>query len=157
MTRMSALKESPSFGVKTPERPVQENPDVARAIVAQEIASAVWPAFCRAFTAAYHGVCTTVERVEEPERRRIECIDRPLQQIVAVTPENGGTAIHVKVGANSKQRTYVASGPHWVRVHYNGAGIPTLLEIGYEDGRLTLRFTGPTPAGSVFTENSWGE
>ncbi len=131
--------------------------DASSAIVAQEIAAAVWPAFCRSFSNRCHGVCTTVERVEQPEERKIECMDRPLDELVAVVLENGVTAIHVTVGTNSKRRTFAAPGPHWVRLHYNAAGIPTTLEIGYSVGTLTLRFTGPIPAGPAFTANSWGE
>lgn len=127
------------------------------AITAQEIAAAVWPTFCRSFTASYHGMCTTVERVEDPEERKIECMERPLEQLGAVILESGVMAIHVTVGSNSRRRAFVAPGPRWVRLHYNAAGIPTILEIGYSTGTLTLRFTGPVPAGAAFTGNSWGE
>ncbi len=132
-------------------------PEASSAIVAQEIAAAVWPAFCASFSNRCHGVCTTVERVEGPGQGKIECIDRPFDQLLAVVLENGVTAIHVTVGTNSKRRTFAAPGPRWVRLHYNAAGIPTILEIGYSEGTLTLRFTGPIPAGPAFTANSWGE
>jgi hypothetical protein len=47
--------------------------------------------------------------------------------------------------------------PSWLRVHYNGAGLITVLEIGYQEGKMVLRFAGAPALGSGFTANSWGE
>jgi hypothetical protein len=135
----------------------QAGPITRQAIVAQEIAAAVWPTFCRSFTANFHGVCTSVERVEDPDQRKVECIDRPLEELVAATQENGVMAIRVTVAENTARRTFAVPGPYWVRLHYNAAGMPTLLEIGYSEGTLSLRFTGPAPVGLSFSANSWGE
>ncbi len=127
------------------------------AIHAHEIGRDGWPAFCRWMTASVSGVLTNVIRDEGSGSPTLECIDRELKSIDAVVLPNGVNAIQVTVAMDGKPRVFEATGPEWLRVHYDAAGFVMRLEIGYEEGKLILSFTGALPPGAVFTANSWGE
>lgn len=126
-------------------------------INAYEIGKDAWPAFCGWLTTALHGVNTTVVRDEGSDRQMVDCLDRPLQQVEAVVLPNAVTAIKITVQMNGKSHFFEVAGPSWLRLHYNAAGLPTTVEIGYAEGTLALRFNGPPAPGAVFTANSWGE
>jgi hypothetical protein len=87
----------------------------------------------------------------------VDCLDRPLERVEAVVLPNGVTAIKITVQVNGKSHFFEVAGPAWLRLHYDAAGLVTTVEIGYAEGKLTLRFTGPVAPGAVFTANSWGE
>lgn len=126
-------------------------------INAYEIGKGAWPAFCGWLTTALRGVKTTVVRDEGADSPMVDCLDRPLEQIEAVVLPNAVTAIKITVRMNGKSHFFEVAGPSWLRLHYNAAGLPTTVEIGYAEGRLALRFNGPPASGAVFTANSWGE
>jgi hypothetical protein len=126
-------------------------------ISAYDIGKGAWPAFCSWLTAALHGVKTTIVRDEGADRHIVDCLDRPLEQIEAVVLPNAVIAIKITVQMNGKFHFFEVAGPSWLRLHYNAAGLPTNVEIGYAEGRLALRFNGLPAPGAVFTANSWGE
>lgn len=129
------------------------------AIQAHEIGMAAWAPFCDWFTERFKDVETTIERIEERDgqRRITECLDRPLERVAAEVLADGIIGIHVAVRYNGRRRVMEVAGPRWLRLHWNAAGWPKVLEIGYNEGRLALRFTGNIPRGPIFTANSWGE
>lgn len=129
----------------------------AEAINAHDIGKSAWPAFCSWLTASLHGVKTSIVRDEGDDRRMVDCLDRPLEQIEAVVLPNAVNAIKIGVKMNGKSHYFEVAGPSWLRLHYNAAGLPTTVEIGYTEGKLALRFNGPPPPRAVFTANSWGE
>lgn len=128
-------------------------------IQAHEIGIAAWAPFCDWFTKRFKDVETTIERIEDRngQRRITECMDRPLERVAAEVLADGVTGIHVAVRYNGRRRVMEVAGPRWLRLHWNAAGWPRVLEIGYDEGRLALRFTGSIPPGPIFTANSWGE
>lgn len=133
-----------------------EKPPATRA---HEIALAALTQFCKWFTARFRGVQTTIERTENRDggRQITECIDRPLERVTVDTLADDVTGIHITVRYNGKCRKLEVAGPRWLRLHSNAAGFPEILEIGYEEGKLALHFTGGLSPGEVFTANSWGE
>lgn len=130
---------------------------IPETIDAHEIGKSAWPAFCGWLTTALRGVRTTIVRDEGDDRRIVDCLDRPLEQVEAVVLPNSVNAIKITVQMNGKSHFFEVAGPAWLRLHYNAAGLPTTVEIGYAEGRLALRFNGPPAPGAVFTANSWGE
>jgi hypothetical protein len=136
-------------GVREPARRTE-------AITAHEIALAAWRQFCQWLTKQLQGVETTIERLEGKERFT-ECLDRTLEKVEAGELADGVTAIVITVGYNGKHRVLKVAGPNFLRLHANAAGWPRILEIGYEEGKLLLHFTGGISPGEVFTANSWGE
>lgn len=129
----------------------------AEPIDAHEIGKSAWSEFCGWLTKNLGGVRTTIIRDEEDDTRKVDCLDRPLERIEAVVLPNGVNAIKVTVQMNGKSHFFEVAGPAWLRVHYDAAGLVTAVQIGYGDGKLTLRFSGPLAPGVVFTANSWGE
>jgi len=140
-------REEPSTGLAPALEP----------IAAHEISGARWQEFCNWCSAKLRGIVTDIERDTGEELRTVECRQQPLEQIAAREMANGVTAIDVKVLVNGKPRIFEIAGPSWLRLHCNSAGFPTLLEIGYEEGKLVLHLTGATVAAPVFSGNSWGE
>lgn len=126
------------------------------AITAHEIALATWRQFCKWLTQQLQGVETTIERLEDKERGT-ECLDRTLEKLEACELADGVNAILITVGDQGRHRVIEVPGPHFLRLHANAAGWPRVLEIGYEQGRLLLNFTGSISPGETFTGNSWGE
>ncbi len=148
------LPASENAGTRRAEpRPVEKG----QAIRAHEIAKSVWEPFCAWFSSSFHDLDTTIERSEGAERFIVECRDQRFDSIRMATQPDGVLDIKVVVGYDRKKRTVEVSGPQWLRLHYNAAGWPTLLEIGYEEGTLALRFSGAARLGPTFTGNSWGE
>jgi hypothetical protein len=144
----------------TPSQPAK--PELVRsvqAIQAHEIGTAVWAPFCEWFTKRFRDVETTIERIEDRDGQRhiTECFDRPLERLAAERLADGVLGISVAVRYNGKRRVLEVAGPRWLRLHWNAAGWPRVLEIGYDEGTLALRFTGSISPGPVFTANSWGE
>jgi len=152
-----ALNVSPAGTATQPGKPqlVEKN----KAIHAHEIAVAAWTAFCNWFSQRFKGVETTIERLEERdgEKHITECIDRPLERVATQVLADGVTGILVTVRYNGKRRVLEVAGPRWLRLHWNAAGWPQVMEIGYDEGKLALRFTGSISPGPIFTANSWGE
>lgn len=130
---------------------------VPEAINAHDIGKSAWPAFCSWLTASLHGVKTSIVRDEGDDHGMVDCLDRPLEQIEAVVLPNAVNAIKIGVQMNGKLHFFEVAGPCWLRLHYNAAGLPTTVEIGYAEGKLALRFNGPPTARAAFTANSWGE
>lgn len=126
-------------------------------IHACDIGKAAWPEFCHWMTANLAGVVTTVVRDEGPDHRIVECLKCSLEQVDSVLLANGVTAVRVSVRVNGNCHLFEVPAPSWLRLHYNAAGFVTVLEIGYEEGKMGLRFTGSAPLGTAFTANSWGE
>lgn len=126
-------------------------------IVAHEVATRRWQDFCQWCSQSMQGIVTDIERDTGKELRVVECLQQPLQQIAARVSANGVIAIDVTVAVNGKPRVFEVAGPRWLRVHCNSAGLPIVLEIGDEEGKLILHFTGATAAAPVFSGNSWGE
>ena len=147
---MSTLK---TFEI-VPERAGWRNQE---AIHAHEIGKDVWPAFCRWMTANVSGVLTNIIRDESGGSPTVECMDRELKSIDLVLLPNGVSAIQVTVAIHGRTHIVEAPGPEWLRVHYDAAGFVMRVEIGYQEGKLLLSFTGALPPGAVFTANSWGE
>lgn len=137
----------------------QELIEKNKVIHAHEIVMAAWTSFCSWFSQRFKGVETTIERMEERdgEKHITECIDRPLEKVATEVLADGVTGIHVTVRYNGKRRVFEVAGPRWLRLHWNAAGWPQVLEIGYDEGKLALHFTGSICPGPVFTANSWGE
>jgi len=129
----------------------------SNAINAHDIGKNAWPAFCHWLTTHLFGVETTIVRDAGSDQPVVECLERPLESLASVVSPNGVPAIHVTVRINRQPHTVEVAGPTWLRLHYNAAGFITRVEIGYGDGKVTLRFTGSHSSGSVFTANSWGE
>jgi len=152
-----ALNVSPAGTATQPGKP--QLVKKSEAIHAHEIAVAAWTAFCNWFSQRFKGVETTIERMEERdgENRITECIDRPLERVATEVLADGVTGIHVTVRYNGKRRVLEVAGPRWLRLHWNAAGWPQIMEIGYDEGKLALHFTGGISPGPIFTANSWGE
>lgn len=127
------------------------------AIHAQEIGKDAWPEFCRWMTATLAGVTTNIVRDEGNDRAMVECLDRELKSIDHILLPSGVNAIHVTVDIGGKPHRFEVAGPCWLRVHYDAAGFVIRVEIGYEEGKLILSFTGSPAPGTIFTANSWGE
>lgn len=127
------------------------------AIHAHEIGKDGWAEFCRWMTANVSGVLTNIIRDEGSSGPTVECIDRELKSIDYVLLPNGVSAINVTVAVHGKPHVFEIPGPEWLRVHYDAAGFVMRVEIGYQEGKLLLSFTGALPPGAVFTANSWGE
>jgi len=126
-------------------------------IAAHEISAQRWQDFCRWCSQSMQGIVTDIERDTGRELRVVDCLQKPLQQISARVLANGVISIDVTVLMNDKPRVFEIAGPNWLRVHCNAAGLPLVLEIGYEGGKMVLHFTGATVAAPVFSGNSWGE
>jgi hypothetical protein len=128
-------------------------------IQAHEIGMAAWASFCEWFTKRFKNVETTIQRIEERDGqgRITECLDRPLERVAVEILADGVIGIQVAVRYNGRHRVMEVAGPRWLRLHWNAAGWPKVLEIGYSEGRLALRFNGRIPPGPIFTANSWGE
>ncbi len=131
----------------------------SKSIRAHEVAVAAWTSFCNWFSQRFKGVQTTIERIEERdgEKHITECVDRPLERVATEVLADGVTGIHVTVRYNGKHRVLEVAGPRWLRLHWDAAGWPQVMEIGYDEGKLALRFTGSICPGPTFTANSWGE
>jgi hypothetical protein len=136
------------------QKPVEPS---AEQIDAHEIVRSSWSAFCQWLTTNLAGVSTTIVRDEGADRRMVECLERRLDQIESVQLADRVTAIKISINLNGSEHLFEVAGPSWMRVHYNAAGFIRLLEIGYDEGKLVLRFTGVPSPGPVFTANSWGE
>ena len=152
-------KVVPPAGPESSWRPADHfsTPEPAGPIHACDIGKTAWPAFCRWVTENLAGVVTTLVRDEGPDRRIVECLEHPLERVDSVLLANGVTAVKVSMRINGLCHVFEVTAPSWLRLHYNAAGFVTVLEIGYEEGKLALRFTGSPQLGSAFTANSWGE
>jgi hypothetical protein len=140
-----------------PQDGLQETVVSPGPIAAHEISMQAWQVFCQWCSQSMQGIVTDIERDTGQELRVVECRQKPLQQIVARTAANGVTSIDVTVLMNGKPRIFEVAGPSWLRLHCNAAGLPLVLDIGYEGGKMVLHFTGATLAAPVFSGNSWGE
>lgn len=146
-------QELPSDGSLS-QRPAPA--EKAEVICAHEIVKSAWGSFCNWFSNNFHDLETSIERSEAGERM-VECREQRFESLSTALQPDGVLDIKVAVGQAGKQRTVQVSGPQWLRLHYNAAGWPTLLEIGYEEGKLALRFNSAATSGRAFTGNSWGE
>jgi len=126
-------------------------------IAAHEIAAARWKELCDWCSTKLHGIVTDIERDTGKELQLVECRQQPLERVSSRVLANGVTGIDVTVSVNGKPRTFEIAGPTWLRLHCNPAGFPTQLEIGYDEGKWVLHFTGAAVASPVFSGNSWGE
>lgn len=126
-------------------------------IAAHEISARYWQGFCQWCSQNMQGIVTDIERDTGTELREVECLQQPLQKISARVLANGVVAIDVTVTMHDKPHVFEIPGPSWLRVHCNSAGLPIALEIGYEEGKVVLHFTGTTASAPVFDGNSWGE
>ena len=126
-------------------------------IHACDIGKTAWPAFCHWITTNLGGVVATLARDEGPDRRMVECLECPLERVDAVSLANGVAAVKITMRVKQRSHIFEVPAPSWLRLHYNAAGFVTVLEIGYEQGKMALRFAGSPPLGRAFTANSWGE
>lgn len=149
-------QELPSDGSLSQRRPQPAPAEKAEAICAHEIVKSAWGTFCNWFSSTFHDLETSIERSEGGERM-LECRDHRFDSLSTALQPDGVLDIKVAVGYDGRGRTLQVSGPEWLRLHYNAAGWPTLLEIGYEEGKLALRFNSAATSGRTFTGNSWGE
>jgi hypothetical protein len=100
---------------------------------------------------------TTIERRETNGNWLMECLSQPLEGVTSHETTNGVRVISVSVRMDGHSRQFDFAGPNSLSLERDGAGFPTRLEMGYQDGQFILIFSGPMKPQSWPTGNAWGE
>lgn len=122
----------------------------------RDIGAVNWPAFCSWLMQNFHGIEATIERCEG-NACVTEFHDASLVFLAPRILANGVRALSIGVEINNQRRNLNVMGPQSLCLRSNAAGYPTLLEIGYPEGKVVLHFDGVIVPSPGYTANSWGE
>jgi hypothetical protein len=119
--------------------------------------AAVWEPLCRWLTRDLRGMETTIERQDKDGEWLVECVSGFLDSVTTHETANGVRVISVRARLNGKTRLFEFPGPNSLGVRRNAAGWPVRVEVGYEEGRLALLFSGQMDPQRRSSRNAWGE
>ena len=116
-----------------------------------------WKALCAWLTRDLRGMETTIERRDKNGEWATECVSSPLESVTTHWTVNGVQVISIKVRMNGNPRLFEVTGPNLLELRRNAAGWPVKVELGYEEGRLALLFSGQMEPQRWPSRNAWGE
>jgi hypothetical protein len=131
--------------------------DLRTGTIAQPLPQPSWEALCAWLTENLRGMEVTIERREGNGEWVVECLSYPLESVTTHQTLNGVQVISICVRMNGIIKSFEIAGPHLINLHRNAAGWPVKVEMGYQEGQLTLLFSGQMEPQRKITANSWGE
>jgi hypothetical protein len=112
---------------------------------------------CAWLTRDLKGMEASIERRDKNGEWAVECVSSPLESVTARWTANGVQVISIKVRMNGNPGLFEVAGPSLLEVRRNEAGWPIKVELGNEEGRLALLFTGQMETQRWASRNAWGE
>jgi hypothetical protein len=116
-----------------------------------------WKALCAWLTRDLRGMEASIERRDKNGEWAVECMSSPLESVTTHWTGNGVQVISIKVRMNGKPGLFEVTGPNLLEVRRNAAGWPIKVELGFEEGRLALLFSGQLEPQRWASRNAWGE
>lgn len=122
-----------------------------------QLSPSSWETLCGWLTRDLLGMMTTIERREKDGDWVMECPSFPLESVTTHITSNGVRVISVSIRMNGSCKLFEISGPNSIGLRRNAAGWPIRVELGYEEGKLVLLFSGQMDPERRSSSNSWGE
>jgi hypothetical protein len=116
-----------------------------------------WESLCGWLTQELRGIMTTVERREGDGDWVVECLSSPMESVTTRVTSNGIRVLSVSICMNGHRKLFEISGPNSIGLRRNAAGWPLRVDLGYEEGRLALIFSGQMDPQRRSSSNGWGE
>jgi hypothetical protein len=138
-----------------------ENKELAPALVHPEITTHAlppesWEKLCAWLTENLKGIGTTIERRQPGGEWGMECLEHRLEGITT-HQANGVQIISVNMAMNGHHKLFAIAGPCSITLCKNAAGWPEIVEIGTDEGKFVMRFSGPPEPRKRMSSNAWGE
>jgi len=125
--------------------------------IAHPLPPSSWEALCTWLTENLRCMEATIERREGNGQWVVDCLSYPLESVSTHQTLNGVQVISVCVRMNGISKRFEIAGPYSISLHRNAAGWPIKVEVGYQEGELTLLFSGQMEPQKSLTANAWGE